>query len=312
MKIYRNKTIVVFGLILVLYFVFCWINYWIIEGNEENNLLLNNQYIQCEKYDNADEIEKKRIYEKYKNEFIVDDDTCSGLIVPGSKPNSAFSIFQGFLNSEKIFIPFFIPLIVIFPFMYFLSKEYYGQIVKPYCLRNKYKNYLKHIFKISYLNIFTMPLFIFISFLICLILANGNTNIAADLNLNISLPNVKYINNSINYLLYFLILFLNSGIYINVGLSLLNKNKKFIISIIECLLCLFLIWGLGEIIIGPMLGKIFNISSNNFNILNIYDWIGVTNKYVYLGYNLALFLITGGVCYLTCKNREKFIIMCEK
>jgi hypothetical protein len=127
LKKIKNKPIIFFYLIIILYYVFCWYNYRILENGKENNYLLNMQYNECEKYIKADSETQKEIYEKYKDKFIVDEN-CKDLVIEGEKPNSVYSIYQGFLSSEKFIIPFFMPLLVLIPFMYILSKEYNGKM----------------------------------------------------------------------------------------------------------------------------------------------------------------------------------------
>ena len=312
MKKIKTKPIIFFYLIIILYYVFCWYNYRILENGKENNYLLNMQYNECEKYIKVGSETQKEIYEKYKDKFIVDEN-CKDLVIEGEKPNSIYSIYQGFLSSEKFIIPFFMPLLVLIPFMYALSKEYNGKIVKQFCLRSKYSNYIKHIYKKAYKNIYIIPLFIVITLIICFLISKGNLNPVVDENLNFLLPNISLLKPNLLSLFFFLLVItLNAGIYINIGLFILNHNKKFIISLIESVICIFLVWALSEIIIGLMFNNLLNINSGNFNILNIYDWAGVTNKYIYLSYNFILFVITGLISYLSYKNKEKFIIMCEK
>ncbi len=205
------------------------------------------------------------------------------------------------------------PLLVLIPFMYILSKEYNGKIVKQFCLRSKYSNYIKRIYKIAYKNIYIIPLYIIITLIICFIISKGNLSPIIDANLHLALPNISLLKpNILNLFLFLLVITFNAGIYINIGLFTLNRNKKFIIYLIESIICIFIIWAFSEIAIGLMFDKFLNINSGNFNILNIYDWAGVTNKYIYLSYNFILFVITGLISYLSYKNKEKFIIMCEK
>lgn len=314
MKKIKNKNIfiLVFYIIVLIYYIFIWFNYRYLQNGADNQKLMSDNYTICEKYLNSNEKEKINLKNKYEEIFSIDDENCESLVIEGSKPNSAFYIFQNFLYADNYLIPFFVPIIVILPMLFALSKEYSGKFVKSFCLRNEYKKYIKHIYTVAYKNILLVPIMILITFLISYILSGCNLDIRVDLIMNRALPNIRFINSVSFYFFYILILILNMGIYINIALTVINKNKKFIISLIESIICIFLLWAISEIGIGLLVSNLFNISNNNFNILNIYNWMEVSNPYIYLLYTIIVFVITGIISYLSCKNKEKFIIMCEK
>lgn len=308
----KNLLLKIFLGVVILYYAFCWFNYLKLQNGGRLISLSIRQYEACEKFIKASDDEKEKITSSNNEDYTVNEETCNNYVIEGAKPVSVYYVFENFLTSAMFFIPFFMLVIVIFPFMYILSKEYNGKYVKSFCLRSKYKNYLKHIYKIAYLNIFTIPVIIFLSFLISFILARGNTNAVVDATEHLNLPNVELLSGALNMIIYGLILFFNSGMYINIGLTVLNRNKKFILSLIESIICIFLVWAFSEIIIGLKFSKLLNISVNNFNLLSMYDLYGVTNQYIYLALSFILFSITGIISYLSCKNKEKFIIGCEK
>lgn len=315
MKKILNKNMIIiccFYLLLIGYYLFIWFDYLYLQNGVENNNLIRTYYNTCERYLEANEKTQKELFDNYKEDFILDKKSCEKLIIKGAKPVSTFKVFKEFLFADRFLIPFFIPIVVILPFLLLLSKEYNGRYVKTFCLRKKYKDYIKHIYGIAYKRIYLVPLMIIVTFIISYIIAEGNMDIRFDLASNFLLTNVNFIWNIKFYFMYILVLFLNMGIYTNVALTIINNNKKFIISLIESFICIYIIWAISEIGMGIIFQSNFNIPCSNFSLLNIYDWSEVTNIDVYFLNSFILFIITFIISYKSCCNKERFIQMCEK
>lgn len=309
---FSSKVTLILFVAFALYYSFCWYNVRIIHDGKENQMWKKEHYLACEKYMSTnDDSEKEKIVSSY-NYLGINDDVCNQYISYGVLPDSAFNTFEEFLTDENYLFPFFIPIIVLLPFIYLISREMKNKVVKNFCLRKSYKEYIVHIFKTAYKNLFTIPIVVGITFIISYIVSNGNMNPKADLGFNYILPNLQFIDNPIFPFIYFLTLFLGVGLYINIGLIVLSKNKNFIIALLESELSIFLIWCLSLIGFGRLFKSIFNINPDNFNLLSLYDWSNVDNMYLYFIVNLFLFIITFAIAILSYKDKEKIISMCEK
>lgn len=309
--VFGSKASLIMYIIFILYYIFCWYNVRILHDGRENQQWNKEQYYACEKYLSIDDdFEKEEFISKY-DYLVFSNDNCQKITSYGTLPNSAFNIFEEFLEEDNFIFPFFIPIIVLSPFLYLISREIKNKVVKNYCLRDDYKKYISHIFKVAYKNIFIIPMIVILTFIISYFLSGKNMNTSADFGLNFILPNLSFIDNSIFPILYIVTLFLGMGLYINVGLIILTKNKSFLVSVLESELVIFLIWCFSYIVFGNIF-NVFGINSNNFNLLSIYNWAAVDNMYIYFGINLFMFLITLIVVIISYKNKEKLIMICEK
>lgn len=277
--------------------------------NQENSYL---QFQTCKNFlSTSDEEERKKIILDYPY-LETYPEICEAYASYDAPPDSAYNTFSEFLYEENYLFPFFIPIIVLFPFMYIIARELKSKMVKNYCLRKSYKEYIGHIFKTAYKNIYIIPCVILITFLISYIISGGNLNPSTDIGLHYALPNLTFINNPIFPILYLITLVLGMGLYINIGLIVLSRNKNFVVSLLESELAIFLVWCFCSIFCGAGAKSIFGINPDNFNLLSLYDWSNVDNMYLYFIVNLIMFLITLILALYAYKDKEKIICMCEK
>ena len=308
---FSSKVSLIMYIILILYYAFFWYNVLIIHDGKRNQQWNKEHYYACTNYLSTDVIsEKENIISKY-NYLGINDEICKNITQYDTLSDSAFNTFSEFFAEENFLFPFFIPVIVLLPFIYLISKELKNKMVKNYILRNKYNEYIEYIFKTAYKNIFTVPVIVLITFLISYILSDGNINPKADIGMHYILPNISFLNNPLFIPIYILTLFLGVGLYINIGLIILSKNKNFIVSILESELVIFLVWAFVFIIFGNIF-KHIGVNPSNFNLLSIYEWGEINNMYLYFALNLLLFILSYFVAKYSFKNKEKLILMCEK
>ena len=134
------------------------------------------------------------------------------------------------------------------------------------------------------------------------IVSNFNFNSSVDLILyNLETSNSLLEDKSI--ILYLLSIFLSLGIYINMALIITRKEKRVLPSMIKTFISILILFSFVFIIIGlGYMQSIFNISAENFNIIELF-YSGIDN------YNAFLTLIISICVY---KNKEKFILFCEE
>lgn len=267
-----------------------------------------NYYLSLSK-ESMDEYNKK-----YPGAFSIDE--CKYIIDSNNKPASFFLVFDRTLTSGiiRFIIPFFVPLILLYPVIYRLSLEFEDDFIKSFLQRKSYKSYILHLFKVSYKYRFLILVILMFIIFGSMIISKFNFNPLLDIYLKyIGDVSMLFYSNSFNYIIYFVIIILNLLLYINIALIVLRyNNKNFLISYAESFLVIYLWWCFTFIIVGKFLKKYMNILSEHVNILEIYTWHGITNPYPFLIINIIYYLVSLFLVLLVYKNKEKFIIKCEE
>lgn len=264
----------------------------------------------CIKYKNANLEEKKEI----EKDITFDNEICTALINE-YKPGSFYLYYNYLLrNGVSSFIfPFFIPLMVIFPIVYKLSEEFRSKYIKNYLQRNEYNEYIKSIIKRSYKYILIVPILLLSFAVVASICSKLNFDPRYDIAFSrLSSEIGTYYNKPFFYISYILIILFNMGIYINIGLIILRKNKNFFVALIESFVAIYVFLCFTFIIIGIGIQKIFNISAESINLLEIYTWSNISNIGLYLLVNIVYFVVSFILVIIVYKNKEKFIKECEK
>lgn len=264
----------------------------------------------CIKYKNANLEEKKEI----EKDITFDNEICTALINE-YKPGSFYLYYNYLLrNGVSSFIfPFFIPLMVIFPIVYKLSEEFRSKYIKNYLQRNEYNEYIKSIIKRSYKYILIVPILLLSFAVVASICSKLNFDPRYDIAFSrLSSEIGTYYNKPFFYISYILIILFNMGIYINIGLIILRKNKNFFVALIESFVAIYVFLCFTFIIIGIGIQKIFNISAESINLLEIYTWSNISNIGLYLLVNIIYFVISFALVIMSYKNKENFIKECEK
>ena len=65
------------------------------------------------------------------------------------------------------------------------------------------------------------------------------------------------------------------------------------------------------VFVGVFLQNVFGINAESVNVFEIYTWINITNPSLFLIVNLVYYLISLIFVYLSYKNKEKIIMLCE-
>lgn len=311
----NNKIMIILYLVLVAFFLISWYKIRIIDGGRDNQYLINKHYELCKEFVNLNDEEQQILIGKYSDEFILDKETCID-ISSFKKPGfSAYKIYGDFMIYSYMYylFPYFVPILILLPFIYNVSQKFRSKIIKNYLLRDDYKSFVKKIFKDAYKNIWFIPILIILSFIVSVILSSNNLDSTLDEYYNFLIISTKIIKEPFFYVCFVLVLFFNMGMYINVGLTILSKNKNFIVALIESFLIIYLIWCISEIVIGVFVQKTFGLHSSYFSLLSIYTWNeSVTNIWLYTLINAIWFIVTFVVALLSYSNKEKLIQMCEK
>ena len=298
-----NLFLFIYYILFFLFIILSFIDFFILKDGYDNLKYSQDSYSTCESTLTSNEISDMNDY-----------DYCKELLSFDTPTSSSFYIFESVLSEGflGVIFPYFIPFIVIFPFIFIISKLNSSKFIKNYIIRNTYKNYVSELYKRCYKYIFIIPSFVIFLFLICVIITK-NLNPTADIHFMLLGNDLLNLYSSpIFYISYIFILILNMGIYINVGLFILSKNKNFLISLIESYLSIYVIWCISEILLGLLFQNLFNISASYFSLLTIYKWRNIQNIGIYLLVNLFWWVFTFILSLRSYRNREKYLIMCEK
>ncbi len=248
-----------------------------------------------------------------KNSIV--NQNCKAILDWESPPVDAFTIFfeivvDGSLRILCEFGPFFI----IIPAVWCIAKEMKNAYLKDYLLRDKYSNYLKHLFKSAYKCIWILPVIMLIVLGMSCILAKGNFDYSYALANSYSTFDEPYLKNfGLFFMSYLLNLLFFSIFYANLGLLYVRKNKSIVVTIIEAYLTFIGIEIINEAVITTCFYKVLHMPIQS--LLNIYDIYSY--KYVF---GILPFLIVGFLyatastilVYLSYKNKEKIMIDCER
>ena len=187
-KFKQNIPIIIFNILIVILFSSMFLRHYFFENGAKNIMYARERYNACVELVNADENERESMIEKYEEEygFLLEIEDCEKLASFENPPKSAVNLYLDIVSRNDFsnyIIPYFVPLLILFPFIYKLSKEFKSKYIKSYILRDGYKNYVKNIFKQAYSNIWVVPLMFFVLALISYLIA-GHVDTSADNYLN--------------------------------------------------------------------------------------------------------------------------------
>ena len=263
----------------------------------------------CKLYNNGDDITKEQLVNNNKG-FILNDEYCEMIDTEDSRAVSVYLVYSWFME-KSLFSPVIIPLLVLFPIIYLISKEFKSETIKNYLLRANYKRYVFGLFTKAYKYIFLIPIILVIFYISSLYITDFNYCYAIDIGHNFYSTDAPIGNNTF-FIIYLIIILLNMGMYINIGLTVLSKNKNFFIALVESFIIITVFWLVSFAGIGVIVQKLTGIWAESINILEIYTWNMITDTKIFLIVNIIYYSITLGIALLAYRNKEKLIIMCER
>lgn len=212
--------------------------------------------------------------------------------LPGS--SDTYTIFYQMLRNTVLEYLIFFDFIIIITFsIYNINKRMKSKYLYYYTQRKKYSNFIKEMILSTYKYVLVVPFFVIVLYLLSLTISNHGPN-----NLTTFVGYATF--DSIHYeTKYFLALFtvyimLMWLFYINIGLVVQSKNRKFIFTLIECLIIYFLLEIVAE------------SESSYFWIIDIYN-PETYSIYSYIGFGLICFSISFILVILAYMNKEKIL-----
>ncbi len=302
----KNKVILIFVLITLLYSI-TFMMFFIKDNKKSFEKDNTKNYEMCTSYINSNIEEKQTLQKNYSydlNEF------CDLVINKESKSGSFYIYYNYFIINNHIFTnPILTVLFIIFPVIYILTRNYKNGYIKSYLQRKSYKSYIFNMSKKSYMILLLIAVILLMYIITALVVSNFNFDDSIDLILyNFDIDNSLLKDKSI--ITYFISIFLSLGIYINMTLIITRKEKRFIPSIIKTFISILLLFSFVFVVIGLFMQNIFNISAENFNIMELF-YSGIDNYSTFLITKIICFIVTLFIS-LYAKNKEKIILMCEE
>lgn len=275
----------------------------------------NNYRFVCNKFLSSDNVERGKLINEYVGTYELNDKICNEIVSEDVKSVSFFLAYDVMLSNEfaSLIIPLFVPLFILLPVVYFISKEFKSGNIKNYLLRKSYKSYLINLYKKSYSFIFPLLIMIGIFIIVSLNASNFNFNPTIDIGHSYLLNGVYDLYNNKYFMIeYIIIIIANVGLYINIGLIILSKNKNFFISLVESYVIVYLLWSFSIIVVGMFFQNHFNISADNFNLMSVYSWSEISSSKTFLLVNIIYYIISLVISLMVYKNREKIVKLCEE
>ena len=209
------------------------------------------------------------------------------------------------------------PLFVIVPTTFFISKEFHSGIYKYYLQRMSYRKLIKsklcNVGKV----LFILPLFAVLLFIVsCFVAKSFSVGVNRALYDRYLAPDVIYLDCFKSFVIIYLVdLFLHSILYMNIAFIYIKKYSNIAVSIIFSYLTFIVLDIIFEVFIGGLLfGKLLNIGNVGLtlNLFNIWTYDSVISMYIVLGYSFLLAFLSSIIVFIKYRNKEEVIMSIEK
>ncbi|MBO5476053.1 MAG: hypothetical protein J5982_06115 [Bacilli bacterium] len=227
---------------------------------------------------------------KYKDIVDYCDIDITGL--PGTP--DTYTIFFNIIRSDILYhLPIFGLLLIIVFSLNFVNKLFKSKYLYYYVQRKEYKLFLKKMIINSYKYVLVIPFMMALIYLLSLTISTHGQNALTIAMRAETFDSIAY--NTPGFLvLYTINIMLKWLFFINLGLIMLSKNRKFIFTIIEVYIIYF------------VLEIIFELLPQYFWIFDFYNPM-TYSIYIYILVSLIQFIISFIIVILIYKNKEKIL-----
>lgn len=212
--------------------------------------------------------------------------------IPGSL--DTYTIINNILRNTILeYLIFFDFILIIIFSLYGINKLMKSKYLYYYIQRDKYTVFIKEMILNAYKYVLVVPFFMLSLYLLSLTISNHGPNALTlyEGYATFDLINYKTKGFLILFTIYIMIMWL---FYINIGLIVQSKNRKFIFTIIECLILYFVL----EMIVEKI--------TPYFWIIDIYN-PRVYSIYYYIGFSLICFISSFVLVILSYKSKEEIL-----
>lgn len=245
--------------------------------------------------------QKNKLIELYKFNCIenkIEDEQVKKLCdiditgLPGSYDNYTI-IYQMLRNTILEYLIFFDFIIIISFSLHGINKKMKSKYLYYFIQRKDYKTFIKGMLLSAYKYVLVVPFFMLILYLLSLTISNHGpnelTNFVNPATFDVIHYNTKYF--LVLFTIYIMIMWL---FYINIGLIVQSKNRKFIFTIIECLIIYFIL----EIVAEGL--------SAHFWIIDIYN-PEAYSIYKYIIFAIICFCLSFALVLLSYRSKERVL-----
>ena len=224
-----------------------------------------------------------------------------------------YTVFADALTWQVQYIYYFAFLIVVIPTMIKVCKKLkYKQIINSNS-RESYHSFLKKLLKIAYQYIWVLALLSLIMMIPIMMNTSLNPEYAIIKSHGMWQSNIIY--HPVLFVIAYLInVTLYSMIFVHIALLVARKQQK----TIPCIIISYVLYLAIEIFLETVVKviifqRIFHSEFGMiFNIINVFGMNDLYGVGTLLLVNLCMVLISFALVYLAYKNKEKFVIQCEK
>lgn len=275
-------------------------------------LLLNGGYKSLQEYKgyvNADQ----QLVKECEKEGTNQKEWCEEILKNKDVELDFYTVFADALTWQVQYIGYVAFLIVVIPTMIKVCKKIkYKQIINSNS-RESYHSFLKKLLKTAYQYIWVLALLSLIMMIPIMMNTSLNPEYAIIKSHGMWQSNIIYhpvlfvISYVINVTLY-------SMIFVHIALLVVRKQQK----TIPCILFSYVLYLAIEIFLETVVrliiirGIFHSEFGMIFNIINVFGMNDLYGVGTLLLLNLCMVLISFALVYLAYKNKEKFVIQCEK
>ena len=275
-------------------------------------LLLNGGYKSLQEYKGYVNAEQQLIKE-CEREGTNQKEWCEEAIKNKDVELDFYTVFADALTWQVQYIGLVAFLIVVIPTMIKVCKKLkYKQIINSNS-RESYHSFLKKLLKTAYQYIWVLALLSLIMMIPIMMNTSLNPEYAIIKSHGMWQSNIIY--HPVLFVIAYLInVTLYSMIFVHIALLVARKQQK----IIPCILISYVLYLAIEIFLETVVKVIifqrifYSEFGMIFNIINVFGMNDLYGVGTLLLLNLCMVLISFALVYLAYKNKEKFVIQCEK
>ena len=275
-------------------------------------LLLNGGYKSLQEYKgyvNADQ----QLIKECEKEGTNQKEWCEEILKNKDVELDFYTVFADALTWQVQYIGYVAFLIVVIPTMIKVCKKLkYKQIINSNS-RESYHSFLKKLLKTAYQYIWVLALLSLIMMIPIMMNTSLNPEYAIINSHGMWQSNIIY--HPVLFVISYLInVTLYSMIFVHIALLVARKQQK----TIPCILFSYVLYLAIEIFLETVVKviifqRIFHSEFGMiFNIINVFGMNDLYGVGTLLLLNLCMVLISFALVYLAYKNKEKFVIQCEK
>ncbi len=275
-------------------------------------MLLNGGYKSLQEYKGYVNAEQQLI-EECEREGTNQKEWCEEILKNKDVKLDFYTVFADALTWQVQYIYYFAFLIVVIPTMIKVCKKLkYKQIINSNS-RESYHSFLKKLLKTAYQYIWVLALLSLIMMIPIMMNTSLNPEYAIINSHGMWQSNIIY--HPVLFVISYLInVTLYSLIFIHIALLVARKQQK----TIPCIIISYVLYLAIEIFLETVVKviifqRIFHSEFGMiFNIINVFGMNDLYGVGTLLLLNLCMVLISFALVYLAYKNKEKFVIQCEK